>query len=138
MGGAGLNVHEGPQGIAKRYDNPTPLQEGMILSNEPGYYAAGKFGIRIENLLMVKKQISDTPTFNNQQFLQFEPLTLIPIQQKLIKVELLSVKEVQWIDDYHSTVRQRISPLLQEQSAVLQWLEAATAPLKVPQAAGMA
>jgi Xaa-Pro aminopeptidase len=88
-----LNVHEGPQGISK--GNKVKFKEGMIVSNEPGYYENGKFGIRIENLVTVKK------VKNN---FKFENLTLAPIDKSLIKKELLNTKEVTWLNNYHSKV----------------------------------
>ena len=88
-----LNVHEGPQGISK--GNKVNFKEGMIVSNEPGYYENGKFGIRIENLVTVKK------AKNN---FKFENLTLAPIDKSLIKKELLSTKEIMWLNAYHSRV----------------------------------
>jgi len=88
-----LNVHEGPQAISR--DNTVKFQEGMIISNEPGYYEDGKFGIRIENLITVKK-VKNT--------LKFENLTLAPIDKSLIKKDLLTSDEIQWLNKYHSKV----------------------------------
>ena len=88
-----LNVHEGPQGISR--GNKVNFKQGMIVSNEPGYYEQGKFGIRIENLVTVKK---------NSSSLRFENLTMAPIDKNLIKKTLLNKKEISWLNDYHSTV----------------------------------
>ncbi|CAM9741765.1 unnamed protein product, partial [Laminaria digitata] len=103
--GAALNVHEGPHSISSRTANPTPLEPGMIVSNEPGYYKGGEggFGIRIENLL----EIVDSGISNEalgRRFYRFEPLTLIPMQKKLLDQSLLSPKELDWLDDYHHRV----------------------------------
>ena len=88
-----LNVHEGPHSISK--NNKIPLCEGMILSNEPGYYEKGKFGIRIENLIYIKK-IKNKKVFNN--------LTMVPIEKNLINIKLLNDKEKKWINTYHKKV----------------------------------
>eukprot|EP00238_Polyblepharides_amylifera_P013764 CAMPEP_0196598434 /NCGR_PEP_ID=MMETSP1081-20130531/94318_1 /TAXON_ID=36882 /ORGANISM="Pyramimonas amylifera, Strain CCMP720" /LENGTH=636 /DNA_ID=CAMNT_0041924129 /DNA_START=383 /DNA_END=2290 /DNA_ORIENTATION=- len=101
--GACLNVHEGPHSISPRYNNMTPLRSGMIVSNEPGYYEDGAFGIRIEHLLVVEEK--KTPNrFGGVDYLGFRPLTHIPIQSKMMMPELLSPAEVAWIDSYHAQV----------------------------------
>ena len=96
-----LNVHEGPQAISKF--NGIKLKEGMIISNEPGYYETNKFGIRIENLIFVKK-------FNNK--LKFENLTLAPIEKDLINFKLLSSSEKNYLFKYHLNVYSNISKYL--------------------------
>ena len=88
-----LNVHEGPQAISK--GNKIRLKEGMIISNEPGYYEDGKFGIRIENLITVKKK---------RDSFKFENLTLAPIDKSLIQKKLLNENEVAWLNNYHLKV----------------------------------
>lgn len=124
--GAALNVHEGPQSISFRFGNMTPLLKGMIVSNEPGYYEDHSFGIRIENLLFVKE--IDTPNrFGGIGYLGFEKLTFVPIQSKLIDVSLLSVAEINWLNDYHSHVWEKISPLVE--GSARQWLWNNTRPL---------
>ncbi|XP_021772939.1 probable Xaa-Pro aminopeptidase P isoform X2 [Chenopodium quinoa] len=124
--GAALNVHEGPQSISFRFGNLTPLQKGMIVSNEPGYYEDHAFGIRIENLLFVKEM--DTPNrFGGLAYLGFEKLTFVPIQSKLIDLSLLSAAEVDWLNDYHDQVWQKVSPLLD--GSERQWLWENTRPL---------
>jgi Xaa-Pro aminopeptidase len=126
--GAALNVHEGPQSISTRYANVVPLKEGMICSNEPGFYEEGSFGIRIENLLVVQK--ADTPNaFNGRTYLGFTQLTHVPIQASLIDVSLLTPHELEWIDSYHRRVFQRVSPRLPPQSEGYRWLQDATQPL---------
>lgn len=111
-----LCVHEGPQNI--RTDlNPTPLAVGMLLSDEPGLYRAGEYGIRIENLVAVKEETSN----DFGDFLSFETLTLFPYDQQLIDWDLLSNEEIQWINHYHQTVEEKLLPLLNEQEG--QWLK---------------
>ena len=88
-----LNVHEGPQAISR--GNKVKFKEGMIVSNEPGYYESGKFGIRIENLVTVKR-------IKNSY--KFENLTLAPIDKSLIQKELLNKSEIEWLNNYHSKV----------------------------------
>ncbi|KAF9607623.1 hypothetical protein IFM89_037551 [Coptis chinensis] len=125
--GAGLNVHEGPQSISFRFGNMTPLQKGMVVSNEPGYYEDHSFGIRIENLLFVKE--ANTPNrYGGIGYLGFEKLTYVPIQSKLVDLSLLSTAEVDWLNEYHSQVWEKVSPLLEEGSP-RQWLWNNTRPL---------
>ena len=88
-----LNVHEGPQAISKI--NNVRLKEGMILSNEPGYYESNKFGIRIENLVFIKK---------HKKKLRFENLTLAPIEKDLINFKLLNKKEKKYLNEYHKKI----------------------------------
>ncbi|CBI36798.3 unnamed protein product, partial [Vitis vinifera] len=124
--GAALNVHEGPQSISFRFGNMTPLQKGMIVSNEPGYYEDHAFGIRIENLLCVKEM--DTPNrFGGIGYLGFEKLTFVPIQNELVELSLLSTAEIDWLNDYHSEVWEKVSPLLD--GSARQWLWDNTRPL---------
>ncbi|KAF7805115.1 aminopeptidase P2 [Senna tora] len=126
--GAALNVHEGPQSISYRYGNLTPLQEGMIVSNEPGYYEDHAFGIRLENLLYVKDV--ETPNrFGGIQYLGFEKLTFVPFQIKLVDMSLLSAAEVDWLNSYHSQVWEKVSPLLDAHASARQWLWNNTRPV---------
>lgn len=114
-----LNVHEGPQGIANR-PNKTPLEIGMILTNEPGVYRDGKHGIRIENTLVVQE-------FANTEFgefYQFENLTLCPIDKNLIVRELMSNEEMDMFNNYHKKVYEALSPLLSEEEQ--KWLKEKT------------
>jgi Xaa-Pro aminopeptidase len=121
--GCYLGVHEGPQGISKR--NKTPLQPGMVLSNEPGYYKAGHYGIRIENLQVVIEILGMTDS--ERKIYGFEPLTLVPIDRKLIEVPLLTDSELKWINAYHLRVRQVLRSMIDESTVI--WLEAATMPI---------
>lgn len=119
-----LSVHEGPQNISPA-PRPTGLVNGMIVSNEPGYYEQGAFGIRIENLLLVTEaQVSEK---SKRPFSGFEVLTYVPIDRALIDVSLLTVAERAWLDAYHQDVLQRISPSLE--GAERAWLEAVCQPL---------
>jgi Xaa-Pro aminopeptidase len=121
--GAYLNVHEGPQRIAPKGED-VPLDPGMILSNEPGYYAAGSHGIRIESLVIVVER----PGFGESEtFLGFETITCCPLDRKLIDLDLLLPDEARWIDDHHRWVRETLSPLLADDERA--WLARATEPL---------
>lgn len=117
-----LSVHEGPQSIAKA-SNTIPLLPGMVLSNEPGYYCADSFGIRIENLELVV----EVPTQGDVAMMGFESLTRVPIDRRLINTSLLTSSEIAWWNDYHHKVWQDVSPLLQGDDLV--WLEQATTSL---------
>ena len=121
--GSYLGVHEGPQGISKR--NKIPLQPGMVVSNEPGYYKAGHYGIRIENLQTVV-EILGLPGSGKKIF-GFETLTLAPIDRKLIDPALLTASEIKWLNDYHQRVLTVLRPMLDAPTTL--WLEAATHPL---------
>ncbi|WP_404403120.1 aminopeptidase P family protein [Pelagibacterium halotolerans] len=116
--GAYLSVHEGPAGIAPRYT--VPLEEGMVLSNEPGFYLEGQYGIRIENLVAVK-----TSEIGEGKYLDFETLTLTPIDTRLIDLSLLEQAERDWLNTYHARIREEIGPLLEGEDKA--WLERATA-----------
>jgi hypothetical protein len=111
-----LNVHEGPQNI-RLNENPTPLKPGMITSDEPGVYKAGQYGIRIENLVLTVPAVTGGE-FGN--FLKFETLTLFPYDSKLIDKQMLSEKEIDWINCYHKTVREKLTPHLDKEEA--EWL----------------
>ncbi len=103
-----LNVHEGPQSITK--NNKIKFEEGMIVSNEPGYYENGKFGIRIENLIRVKK--------NGKARYSFENLTMVPIEKKLIEKKLLTKNEIIWLNKYHKTVYKNIKNFMSKNELV--------------------
>ncbi|MGR3571889.1 aminopeptidase P family protein [Brevirhabdus sp.] len=122
--GSYLSVHEGPQRISRAAT--AELLPGMILSNEPGYYRDGAFGIRIENLVVVE-HAPVLPHGDNRPMLCFSTLTQVPIDRRMIEVDLLSPTERAWIDSYHAGVRARLSPLVGARA--LAWLEAATEPL---------
>ncbi len=122
--GVYLSVHEGPAGISRRYD--VPFEPGMIVSNEPGYYREGGFGIRTENLIVVENAPA-LPGADDREMLAFRTLTFVPIDRRLIVAEMLTRDERAWLDDYHAQVAQRIGSRVI--GATLAWLTAATAPL---------
>ncbi|XP_071985549.1 xaa-Pro aminopeptidase 1 isoform X1 [Engystomops pustulosus] len=128
--GSFLNVHEGPCGISYKTFADEPLEAGMILSDEPGYYEDGSFGIRIENLVLVVPAITKY-NFRDRGSLTFEPITLVPIQTKMIDVSLLTEKEVSWVNDYHKKCRDIIGAELEKQGRhdALQWLIRETQPI---------
>jgi Xaa-Pro aminopeptidase len=121
-----LSVHEGPQRIHYQNRDGQALLPGMVVSNEPGYYKPGAFGIRIENLVAVTPV---TPEGGERPVLGFETLTLCPIDTAPIERALLTAPEIAWFDAYHARVRAEIAPLLEGDAAALAWLERATAPL---------
>lgn len=114
--GSYLNVHEGPHQIRQEY-KPEPMREGMTVTDEPGIYLAGRFGVRIENTLLT------VPYMETEfgKFLQFETLTLCPIDKTPIVREMLTEEEIEWLNGYHRTVKERISPYLTEEEKA--WLE---------------
>jgi Xaa-Pro aminopeptidase len=116
-------VHEGPARISKL--GGAPLKRGMILSNEPGYYRTGAYGIRIENLILV---IEAKPVAGAEKPLNaFETLTWAPIDARLVDAALLTGEEIAWLDAYHARVRDVIAPLVD--APTRDWLIAATMPL---------
>jgi len=121
--GACLNVHEGPQNISRR--GRAELKPGMIISNEPGYYVEGAYGIRIENLVIV--QDASVPAGGAREMLGFETLTWAPIDRRLIEPELLDAEETAWLDAYHGEVVERIGPHLD--GGVAAWLATVCAPV---------
>lgn len=127
--GSYLSVHEGPQRIAAAWSaqpgNDEPLQPGMILSNEPGYYKQGEYGIRIENLVLVERRSAEGA---EREIMGFKELTLAPIDKRLVDVDLLTAEERDWWNAYHARVAAEIGPLLTD-AAEQVWLEQACAPL---------
>jgi Xaa-Pro aminopeptidase len=121
--GSYLSVHEGPARISKL--GTTPLKRGMILSNEPGYYKAGAYGIRIENLVLVIAG-PDVPGAE-KPLNAFETLTLAPIDRRLVQRDLLTTEEIAWLDSYHARVRNTLGPLVDAETKT--WLDSATRPL---------
>jgi Xaa-Pro aminopeptidase len=118
-----LNVHEGPQ-VISCFAQPEPhtaMEPGMITSIEPGIYRPGKWGVRIENLAMNRP--AGTTEFG--EFLEFETLTLCPIDTRCFDLSLLRADEIAWLNNYHATVRARLSPLVE--GAAKEWLEKRTA-----------
>jgi len=124
--GSYLSVHEGPVSLS-RLARPVPIASGMILSNEPGFYLPGHYGIRLENLVLV--QPVNMPAAG-KPFLRFETLTLAPFDRRLVEPGLLDPDELAWLDAYHARVFKEIGPSLGDPARA--WLAAACAPLKAP------
>ena len=122
--GAYLGVHEGPHRISK-IANSVALRPGMVVSNEPGYYKTGAYGIRIENLVAVR-EAGDLPAAE-KKMLAFETLTRAPIDRAVIDLALLTPAEIAWLDAYHAEVRSDLTPLLDADTAA--WLAEVTRPL---------
>ena len=117
-----INCHEGPQNI-RLNENPTPLEPGMITSNEPGIYLADRYGVRCENL------IETVPAMTTEfgQFLKFRTTTLFPFDLSLFETAIMTDEEIDWLNDYHAMVRARLLPLLNEEEG--EWLTRKTQPL---------
>jgi Xaa-Pro aminopeptidase len=113
-----LSVHEGPSGIRKD-DSSYPVKAGMIMSNEPGVYIEGSFGVRIENMVVFKD--------DEEGFIVNEPLTCVPYEREAIKKELLTDEQLRYVNEYHKWVRETLTPLLDDETAA--WLAAETAEL---------
>lgn len=116
-----LGVHEGPQSL--RMTNHVPFKPGMVITNEPGVYMKGKYGIRTENILVVSEHI----TTESGSFYRFDNITYFPIDTKPIKIEMLEHKEISWINSYHKMVYQKLAPKLEGEA--LEWLRANTQPI---------
>ncbi len=123
--GAFLSVHEGPQRISRVSE--VPLEVGMILSNEPGYYREGEFGIRLENLIVVEPAPHLQGGDNEREQLQFETLTFVPFDRRLIVTEMLAPGERDWLNAYHGQVLEKLAPRLSP--SALDWCRAACAPI---------
>lgn len=123
--GAFLSVHEGPQRIAKA-SSEIPLKPGMVLSNEPGYYKDGAYGIRCENLVVVRE--SDIDSDDGRTMYEFDAITLAPFDLRLVEPALMTADEIDWLNDYHALVRDKLSPHLEGDE--LAWLQQATQPVQ--------
>ncbi|MDW4497468.1 aminopeptidase P family protein [Sulfitobacter sp. D35] len=123
--GAYLSVHEGPQRLSRI--STVPLEPGMILSNEPGYYREGAFGIRIENLVVCRRADPLPGGDNHRDMLDWRTLTFVPVDRRLVVPELLTRAERDWLNAYHAEVAEKIGPRLSEPAKT--WLDAATAPI---------
>ncbi|GLV42514.1 Aminopeptidase P [Carabus blaptoides fortunei] len=124
--GSFLNVHEGPMGISWRvYPDDPGLQAGMFLSNEPGYYEAGNFGVRLENIIYI------VPAKVSPNFLTFETVTICPVQTKMIVKEMLTAEEIKELNAYHQECREKLIPLLEKagHKDVIEWLRIQTEPI---------
>lgn len=117
-----INCHEGPQNI-RLNENPTPLEPGMITSNEPGLYLEGRYGIRLENLIVTTKAMNT----EFGQFLRFDTMTLFPFDTTLLETEIMTDAEIEWLNAYHAEVRRRLTPLLSPAEA--EWLRSKTEPI---------
>lgn len=117
-----INCHEGPQNFRLNI-NPTPLEPGMLTSDEPGLYLENRYGIRCENLILCEHAM--TTEFG--QFLKFEPLTLFPFDRRLFDKSIMTPEEIKWVDDYHALVRDTLLPLLDAEQA--EWMKEKTMPL---------
>lgn len=124
--GSYLNVHEGPQRISKGAGGVS-LQPGMILSNEPGFYKTGEYGIRIENLIVVTEL--EGQGLAEKPLLGFETITFAPIDLNLVEASLMTEQELAWLNDYHTKVRGKIAPQLADDPEAAAWLENATRPI---------
>jgi Xaa-Pro aminopeptidase len=131
--GCFLSVHEGPHSISKR-PSDVALRPGMIVSNEPGYYKPGHFGIRIENLINVV-ELAPQPAGAERTTLGFETLTLAPYERRLIDASLLNAEERQFVDAYHERVKSVLGPLVADDPGVVEYLQQACAPLERESAA---
>jgi len=120
--GAFLSVHEGPQRLSRI--NEVPFEPGMILSNEPGYYREGAFGIRLENLIVVEEA---TKTGDHRDQLAFETLTFVPFDRRLVLTAMLDGEERGWLNAYHAAVLEKLGPRLSADA--LEWCRAACAPV---------
>ncbi|EPS62520.1 hypothetical protein M569_12270, partial [Genlisea aurea] len=125
--GSYLFVHEGPQQISFRpAARSVPLKSSMTVTDEPGYYEDGNFGIRLENVLLVKE--ADTEyNFGEKGYLTFDHITWAPYQKKLMDIRLLGPEEIDWLNNYHAECREILSPFLNDSE--LEWLRRATEPV---------
>ena len=127
--GSYLNVHEGPIGVGTRVlYTEVALSAGNVISDEPGYYEDGSFGIRIENIIMCK-EVKTEYSFGDRPWLGFEHVTMVPYCRKLIDVELLTEKERAWVDAYHEEILEKTKGFFEGDERTLRWLERETAKL---------
>ena len=127
--GSYLNVHEGPIGIGTRVAySEVPLAAGNVLSDEPGYYEDGNFGIRIENIIMAK-EVETKHRFGDKPYFGFEHVTMVPYCRKLIDVGLLTEGEKRWVDGYHAEILEKTKGFFEGDERTMRWLERETAPL---------
>lgn len=116
-------MHEGPIGIGTRVQfSEVPLAPGNVISNEPGYYEDGKFGIRIENIIMVR-EVHTNHQFGEKPYLGFEHVTMVPYCRKLIDAKLLTMKERHWLNAYHEDIWSKTHGYFSHDSMEMKWLE---------------
>lgn len=126
--GAFLNVHEGPIGIGPRPNAAAhPLKPGQILSNEPGYYEDGEYGIRLENVVVIN---DSGLSYSGRQFYDFETITRVPFCKKLTDISMLTQDEVAWLNDYHTIVWKSLHKSFEEHSYVYKWLKRECSPIR--------
>ncbi len=126
--GSYLNVHEGPIGIGTRKQYAeVSLEAGNVTSIEPGFYEDGSFGIRIENIAMVR-EVNPTHSFGDKPWLGFEHVTMVPYCRSLIDTALLTEKEKKWLNDYNADILEKTGPFLPPDSFALAWLKRETQP----------
>ena len=127
--GSYLNVHEGPIGIGTRTQYAeVALSTGNVLSNEPGYYVEDSFGIRIENIIMVR-EVETKHSFGDKPFLGFEHVTMVPYCQNLIDAELLTATEKKWINEYHADIFAKTKSYFKDDALTMAWLTRETQPI---------
>lgn len=121
--GSYLNVHEGPIGVGTRIQySEVALSAGNVLSDEPGYYEDGNFGIRIENMIMAR-EAKTKHRFGDKPYLGFEHVTMVPMCRKLIDAELLTPKERAWLNEYHKEVMEKTRGCFENDERTMKWLE---------------
>jgi Xaa-Pro aminopeptidase len=126
--GSFLNVHEGPIGIGTRKQfSEVPLSAGNVTSIEPGYYEDGAFGIRIENIALVK-EVATPHSFGDKPFLGFEHVTMVPYCRALIDAKMLTAAEKEWLNDYSKLIWEKVHKLVQDDALALDWLKRETQP----------
>ncbi|TAQ84154.1 hypothetical protein B7494_g7528 [Chlorociboria aeruginascens] len=126
--GSYLNVHEGPIRIGTRIQySEVPLAPGNVISDEPGYYEDGSFGVRIENIIMVK-EVETKYRFGDKPYLGFEHVTMVPYCRKLIDEKLLTKREKDWLNEYHADIHEKTKDFFQGDPATTKWLERETQP----------
>lgn len=128
--GSFLNVHEGPIGIGTRIQHAeVALAPGNVVSNEPGYYEDGEFGIRIENMVMVR-EVPTKHVFGDKPFLGFEHVTMVPYCRKLTDTSLLTKTEKDWLNSYHAEVLEKTKGYFEGDALTLEWLKRETQPIE--------
>ena len=124
-----MNVHEGPIGIGTRIQySEVPLAPGNVISNEPGYYEDGSFGIRIENIILVR-EAETKHRFGEKPYLGFEHVTMVPYCRRLIDDTLLTAREKKWLNEYHADIRDKTKGFFNDDELSLRWLERETQPI---------
>lgn len=124
--GSYLNVHEGPQGFSTSSGGaaiPAILQENMCISNEPGFYEEGSYGIRIESCIRVKSVCTRRGFNGHDNWLGFERLTVVPIDKSLIDWKLLGEDEIRWVHEHNKWCKEKLKPLLKDDKRALRWLK---------------